>query len=89
MNSIEVTSLSSKGQIVIPNVIRNQLHLNTGTKFMIMTDGNNILIKPIEIPQINEFNDLINKSRKLRSSKKLTKADIKKTIKKVRHDSSD
>ena len=87
MNTIEVASLSSKGQIVIPNIIRNQLHLNTGTKLMIMTDGSNILLKPIEIPQIDEFNDLILKSRKFQSSKKLKKTDIRKVISKVRNDS--
>lgn len=87
MNTIEVASLSSKGQIVIPNIIRNQLHLNTGTKLMIMTDGSNILLKPIETPQIDEFNDLILKSRKFQSSKKLKKTDIRKAITKVRHDS--
>lgn len=89
MNTIEITSLSSKGQIVIPNIIRNQLHLNTGTKMMIMTDGNNILLKPIDIPAVDEFNDLILKSRKLKSSSKLKKNDMKKIIKKVRNESCD
>ncbi len=82
MNSIEVTSLSSKGQIVIPNDIRNKMHLNTGTKLMIITDGENILLKPIQIPKINEFENLIAKSRKMAKDLKITKKDLNKALKK-------
>jgi AbrB family looped-hinge helix DNA binding protein len=88
MENIQVTSLSSKGQVVIPNLIRKQLHLNDGSKFMIITDGNNILLKPIEIPKAQEFKNLIQRSKKLQSEFKLTKDDLNKVIKKARRESS-
>ncbi len=88
MNSVEVTSLSSKGQVVIPNIIRNTMHLKTGAKLIILTDGKNILLKPVNIPNINEFENLLSKSRQIAKSKKLTSKDLKKAIKKVRSESN-
>ncbi len=84
MNDIEVTSLSSKGQIIIPNLIRNQLHLKSGAKFVILTDGSNILLKPIEVPKLQEFDLLITKARKFRSNEKLTHKKIRRIVKEVR-----
>ena len=45
MDSLEITSLSTKGQIVIPRSIRNQLNLDTGDKLIVVCDGTNILLK--------------------------------------------
>lgn len=81
---LETTSMSSKGQLVIPNNIRSKLHLLTGTKFIILTDGNNILLKPIEIPKNEEFEELIIKSKKYQKYNKIKQKDLNQAIKKVR-----
>lgn len=52
MISTEVTSLSSKGQVVIPDKIRKQLGLVTGTKLIVISDGANLLLKPMEEPKL-------------------------------------
>ena len=38
MAAIETTKMSSKGQIVIPEEIRNRLGLKTGDKFLVLGD---------------------------------------------------
>ena len=48
MSAVEITSLSSKGQIVIPSSIRNDLKISAGDKFAIISDGENILLRPVE-----------------------------------------
>lgn len=48
MPALEITSMSTKGQIVLPLRVRNDANLKSGTKFAVMTDGENILLKPIE-----------------------------------------
>lgn len=87
MISTEVTSLSSKGQIVIPDKIRKQLGLTTGSKLIVITDGSNLLLKPMEEPKLETFKKLIEESRKFAKKEKLKKTDIKKSIEEVRSES--
>lgn len=39
--------ISSKGQIVIPAELREQLNLGTGTKVSIQREGNVLILRPI------------------------------------------
>lgn len=87
MSAVEITSLSSKGQVVIPNAIRNDLKITTGDKFAVISDGRNILLKPIERPKVEEFNNLIERSRKYARRAGLKRSDVAKAIKKVRRES--
>ncbi|MGD9201066.1 MAG: AbrB/MazE/SpoVT family DNA-binding domain-containing protein [Chitinispirillia bacterium] len=84
MIKTEVTSLSSKGQVVIPDQIRKKMGLTTGSKLIVITDGSNILLKPIEEPKIDVFKKLIDESRNFARKEKLKKSDIKKIIKETR-----
>jgi len=86
MKNFSVTSISSKGQIVIPNEIRKQLGLSVGTKFIVLTDGSTLLLKPIEEPKMETFKNLIKESRKLGKELGLKKADVKEAIEKVRNE---
>jgi len=87
MISTEVTSLSSKGQVVIPDRIRKQLGLVTGTKLIVISDGSNLLLKPMEEPKIDVFKKLMEESKKFGKQEKLKKTDLKKTIQDVRRES--
>ncbi len=42
-----VTTLSSKGQLVIPRSIRQAMALNPGTKFVIEMENEQIILKPL------------------------------------------
>lgn len=85
MINTEVTSLSSKGQIVIPDRIRKQLKLTTGSKLIVITDGTNLLLKPMEKPKMETFKKLIEESRKFAKKEKLKKEDVEGAIKGVRN----
>lgn len=71
MSIFDVTSISSKGQIVIPNKIREYMQLETGTKLIVIQDGDNILLKPIKKPRIEQFNKIITIGEKVRKQLKL------------------
>lgn len=86
--SFSVTSLSSKGQVVIPGEIREQLDINAGAKFIITTDGENLLLKPVEEPDIDSFEELIKKSRKIIEKEDIKKEDVKEIIKEVRDENN-
>jgi AbrB family looped-hinge helix DNA binding protein len=48
LNDIELTRLSSKGQIVLPNEIREKLNLEKGTIFAITTSNGMIILRKME-----------------------------------------
>ena len=54
----EITRLSSRGQLVIPDKTRKLMGLDTGTKFAVFTDGKNILLRPITPPDEKAFERL-------------------------------
>jgi len=87
MTLFHVTSISSKGQVVIPNDIRQKMGIDIGTKMIILTDGENLLLKPIKAPQFETFKALIKESRKIATKANLKKTDIENFIKKVRNES--
>lgn len=82
--TFEVTSLSSKGQIVIPSAMRKELGMKAGTKLMICSYGEDILLKKIQEPKKDDFRELIKKSRAWAKSRGWKQSDVKKIIKQVR-----
>ena len=83
----EVTSLSSKGQVVIPGKFRKEMGLKSGSKLMVISDGSNLLLKPIHPPKVQAFSRLIQESRRFARSSRLRKGDVSKAIKKARRES--
>jgi AbrB family looped-hinge helix DNA binding protein len=50
MNQVATTKLSSKGQVVIPEIIRESLHMETGTQFVVIGLDDTIILKSITPP---------------------------------------
>ncbi len=84
MAGVATTKLSSKGQIVIPESIRKELQLKTGTQFVVIGDKDVVILKNISPPSIEEFDGLIARARKSAKQVGLKKTDITKAITKVR-----
>jgi len=84
MTPIETTKMSSKGQIVIPEEIRNKLGLKTGDKFIVMGDKDVVILKTLSTPSINDFDSLIKEARKQARLTGLRKSDILNAIKESR-----
>ena len=63
MSTLEITSVSSKGQVVIPGSVRASLGIKTGTKLAVITDGESVLMRPLETPKLSAFRRLIAESR--------------------------
>ena len=45
---MDTVILSSKGQFVLPKVIRDRHHWDSGTEFMIIDRGSEVVLKPIK-----------------------------------------
>ncbi len=80
----DVTALSSKGQIVLPKAIRDFLKIDPGSKMMVFSDGDSVLLKPIATPDLSEFNSLMDAAADWAKQVGMTEDDITEAIKTVR-----
>lgn len=51
----DVATVTSKGQITIPSRLREQFGLEKGTKLMVVPTDYGIVLKKLELPSIEEF----------------------------------
>ncbi len=84
METFEVTKLSSKGQVVIPQYIRENLSLEPGNQFIIIGEGDTIVLKSIKKPAFKDFDKMIAKTNKFASENRITRVDLDMAIKKTR-----
>ena len=76
MANVSTTKMSSKGQIVIPDIIRKRLNLKPGSQFVVVGDKDVVILKNISPPALNEFDDLIAEARRKGEKVVLKKSDI-------------
>ena len=81
---METATLTSRGQIVIPQSVREELHLHEGEKFIVIGKEDTIFLKKIEMPSAEEFEKLLKKTREFAKKKGLKPSDVEEAIKNVR-----
>ena len=84
MEAVEVTKLSSKGQVVLPQAIRDRLHLESGAKFVVIGEGDIVILKKLEVPAREQLKQLLKESRTYARRTGLKRSDVSKAIKQVR-----
>jgi AbrB family looped-hinge helix DNA binding protein len=67
---VELTKISSKGQIVIPLKIREKLGINEGTTIAIDVTKDFVILKKVDVDLVNQFKDSL-KDLKLGKIKKV------------------
>lgn len=84
MAAYATTRLSSKGQVVIPEEVRRSLGLNEGDQFLVIGQGDAVILKTITPPKIEEFQELLRQARAEGRKARVRKADLKSAIARVR-----
>lgn len=84
MENIEVTSISSRGQLVIPQGIRDKLNIHEGEKFVVIGEDDTIVLKKLEIPSFKGVDKLLEKTREFAKSKKIKPKDVEEAIRRAR-----
>ncbi|MFD1570445.1 AbrB/MazE/SpoVT family DNA-binding domain-containing protein [Halorubrum laminariae] len=51
----DVATVTAKGQITIPSRLREQFGLEQGTKLMVVPTDYGIVLKKLELPSVEEF----------------------------------
>jgi AbrB family looped-hinge helix DNA binding protein len=84
MENVEITSVSSRGQIVIPQSLRNRMKIHEGEKFVVIGEDNTIVLKKLEVPSFSGIDKLLKKTREFAKNKGLKESDVKEAVKNSR-----
>lgn len=84
MPDAATTRLSSKGQVVIPEEIRDRLGLKAGAQFVVVGERDVVILKVIHSPDMSQFNDIVSRARKAARQTGLKKQDVARAVKRVR-----
>ena len=84
MEAIEVTSISSRGQVVIPRRIRERLNLQEGEKFAVIGEKDTIVFKKLGFPSFKGFDKLLERTREHAKKVGLIEKDIEESIRENR-----
>ncbi len=79
----EVTTVSEKGQVVIPQSIRKELGIKPKTKFLVYGRGDTVIMKKLELPDLEkEWADIFRLMDK--KGLKISEKEIQKEIDQAR-----
>ncbi len=84
MSTAATTTLSSKGQVVIPEDIRTKMGLKPGAQFVVIGNRDVVIFKVLAPPALGDFDTLVGRARTVAKRAGLKKADIEKAVSKVR-----
>jgi AbrB family looped-hinge helix DNA binding protein len=82
--SVDVLTVSSKGQIVLPAPIRKVLSIVAGDKLVAYSTGDSILLKKLELPKEDEFRKWLDDAQEWAAQSGLTEDDVPAIISEVR-----
>ena len=78
---MDITKMSSRGQVVIPQNIREQLHVSEGTVFTIIGSNDTIILKKLPTPSkeelFKELTKIAKEGKKRLQAKGFTEADLR------------
>ena len=75
-HEVQMTTTSPKGQVVIPQEIRMQMNIATGTKFAVYGRGDTIIVKRVELPKARDFERLARFGRAFAAKKGIQEKDV-------------
>ena len=84
MADIETTRMSSRGQVVIPEKIRQELRLEAGVQFVVVAEGDVVLLKRLTTPDLGDLQSLLAEARSAARRAGMKRSDVSEAIAAVR-----
>jgi len=84
VETLETTRMSSKGQVVIPEAVRNRLGLKPGSQFVVIGERDVVILKTIAAPAREEFAALAAKVRRRVRGAGLRQSDVAAIVRKAK-----
>lgn len=82
--SMQILTVSSKGQISLPVSIRKLLSIDTGDKLVAYTSGDVIMLKTLKLPSAEEFETMLDEAQEWAASVGYDENDINDIVKSTR-----
>lgn len=80
ISEVSTTKMTSKGQVVIPEEIRDYMNLEPGVKFLIMASEDSIIFKKIQPLPKRDIRALLEKSQAMAKECGITQSDLDEAI---------
>jgi AbrB family looped-hinge helix DNA binding protein len=84
MNKVATTKMSSRGQVVIPEEVRRRLGLTKGAQFVVLGEGDVVILKAIRPPSMENFDGLVTRVEEAARRAGMTPDDLEVAIREVR-----
>ncbi len=84
MATVATTRMSSKGQVVIPEDVREALGLEVGAQFVVMGDGDTVVLKRIAVPAKSELRAMLGKVRAQARRAGIRPSDVRDAVRRAR-----
>jgi len=84
MGRAATTRLSSRGQVVIPEEIRTRLGLKPGARFVVVGEGDVVVLKALKAPELSDFAHLLEEARQSAAEAGLTPGEVEEALRQVR-----
>ena len=88
MTNVMTTKMSSKGQVVLPEALRQMYGWRSGTAFTILVYNGSIIMQPLKTPKDEEvsaeFEEAVTECRRQAKDAGMTPMDISNAIAEVR-----
>ncbi len=82
--SVEVLTVSSKGQVVLPVAMRDSLDIQPGDKLAAYATDDLIMLKVLRLPTQDEFLARLDKAQAWAASVGYVESDVEDVVKRVR-----
>ncbi len=83
-SGFDITKMSSRGQVVIPQELRDRMHLSEGSKFVVVGMEDTIILKKMEPPRWEDFDRAISSLRKFGKKRSITEKRVEKAVRDIR-----
>lgn len=80
MENVATARMSTKGQVIIPEEIRDRLGLKAGAQFVVVAEDDIVILKTIKIPSMKDFDRLIQDARSQAKQAGMKRSDIRKAL---------
>ncbi len=84
MRTMATTRMSSRGQVVIPESVRDRLNLKSGDQFVVLGEKDFVILKTIQPPSMSQFDNLIREARRQARSAGMKQGDIARAVDRAR-----
>ena len=81
---VQVITMSTKGQVVLPSEMREALSLDAGSKLAVFCEGGTIMLKPISIPSADDFRESLKRAHAWAADNGYSESDIRGIINEAR-----